>query len=101
MWNAESGALELVAVDALPGGRGPYGHFNVIGNALEWVSDGLEEYSGTDAIDPVLAPESTNRVARSAFADGWIREALGSLDPLAEPPGVRCAFDAEPDMLAR
>jgi formylglycine-generating enzyme required for sulfatase activity len=101
VWNAETGTLALVPADALPGGRGPYGHFNVIGNALEWVSDGLAEYSGAEATDPVLAPESSDRVARSAFADGWIRAAHDSLDVSTWPPGVRCAFDTEPEMLAR
>jgi hypothetical protein len=93
----------LASIDAYPTGRGPYGHLNVIGNALEWVADGFVDYSGEEQVDPLLEPELPGRhTVRSVFEPaGWVRESEFFLDPTSDPPGVRCAFDAEPDMLAR
>lgn len=93
----------LAPIDAYPTGRGPYGHFNVVGNALEWVADGFVDYGAEDQVDPLLAPDLRgHHTARSLFEPvGWLRQSEYFLDSLAEPPGVRCAFDAEPDMLAR
>ncbi|MFO0708898.1 MAG: SUMF1/EgtB/PvdO family nonheme iron enzyme [Sandaracinus sp.] len=109
-FDAASDTRSLVRIDALPDGRGPYGHFNVIGNAIEWVADDFTLYSISgeatvypdgDATDPLLAPGTGNRIARSLFADGWQLRDEDSLDTDIFPPGVRCAFDVEPTMLAR
>lgn len=99
----------LLPIDALPEGRSPYGHFNVIGNALEWAQDDFRPYPGDghanlyppgDTTDP-LESGSGNRIIRSTFGDGWVIWDEEHLDTDSMPPGVRCAFDARPEMLAR
>jgi formylglycine-generating enzyme required for sulfatase activity len=109
-FDSSSNTRSLVPVDALPDGRGIYGHFNVIGNALEWVADDFALYPSAgestvypvgDATDPLLAPGTGNRIARSVFDDGWQLRDEDSLDTDAFPPGVRCAFDTQPSILPR
>lgn len=94
----------VVAIDSRADGVGPYGHEQVIGNALEWVADGFEgfpSYPADDVTDPLLGSDSPNRLARSLLGEGWERIDADHLDWATRPPGVRCAFDAEPEMLAR
>ena len=78
----------------MPMGRGPYGHFHVIGNAREYVQDGFAPYSADDVVDPFQPPGEGNRLVRSLFAPAYARDDRGIV-------GVRCAFDSEPEMLAR
>jgi formylglycine-generating enzyme required for sulfatase activity len=86
------------AVDTLAAGRGPYGHHHLVGNALEYVRDGLAAYSASDRVDPLDAPDSENRLVRSLFGYGYQRDAYLFAGPTV---GVRCAFDTEPELLAR
>jgi formylglycine-generating enzyme required for sulfatase activity len=96
----------LVAIDAYPEGRSLYGHYNVIGNALEWVQDDFvpltgdgrgDLYPGGDRTDPLITGTG-NRLARSDFGSGW---RVWDEDHAQLPTGVRCAFDTRPEMLAR
>ncbi len=99
----------LVPIDAYPEGRSPYGPYNVVGNVLEWVADDFLEfpgegrmnlYPGGDETDPLMTG-SSNRLARSVYGYGWKVWDEEHLPAELEPPGVRCAFDEEPEMLAR
>jgi hypothetical protein len=87
-------------------GQSLYGHYNVIGNALEWVRDDFipyvgdgrgDLYAGGDATDPLMTGTG-NRLARSPFGSGW---RAWDEDHLRHPAGVRCAFGSPPEMLAR
>ena len=87
-------------IDSLPLGRGPYGHFHVLGNALEYVADGYSRYTATTVTDPFTAPSSRgSRVIRSQLLQGWARDSYEFAG--GDPTGVRCAFDTEPEMLSR
>lgn len=82
------------AIDSMPIGRGPYGHFHLIGNAREYVQDGVAPYSGEDTLDPLVPPIGLRRTVRSVSSAGYQRDDRGIV-------GVRCAFDTEPEMLSR
>ncbi len=96
---ADDGAL--VAIDSHPQGVGPFGHFHVIGNAAEWVADTVAPYRAEDAVDPLDDVPGDERVIRSLFQGGWIRDSFDDFPSNRVPIGVRCAFDVEPEPLLR
>ena len=69
------GRLPTSAVDSLPDGRGVYGHFNVIGNATEWVADWarIPVWPRDGAlVDPRNdVPSEYGHAARSHFQPAW------------------------------
>ena len=87
-------------VDSVAIGRGPYGHFHVIGNMQEWVADGYEDYSDAPAIDPFTSPTTRDsRVIRSQLGQGWYRDSYEFAG--SNLSGVRCAFDSPPAIYPR
>lgn len=89
----------LLEVDAMPSGRGVYGHFNVIGNVTEWVADWFRNPawpSGVPLVNPRNdVPSEFGHLARSAFGPAWT-----SLTPEFNGwpgAGIRCAFDTAPE----
>jgi serine/threonine-protein kinase len=45
----DSGYGKLLPVDSFPEGQSPYGCFNMVGNAAEWVADYYDAYPGNEA----------------------------------------------------
>lgn len=111
-----SSAASVVPVGMHPMDTGPYGHLDVVGNALEWVADRVYVYDGSDETDPLGPSEPSEkwgeaRVVRPGGAHPWDRAAFGPtpdrergtptfFDGPDRPVGTRCAFDAEPAPLA-
>ncbi len=96
---ADSPPPAFVAVDSLPDGRGVYGHFNVIGNATEWVADWarIPVWPRDGAlVDPRNdVPSEYGHAARSHFQPAWT---VLAPDTSGWPgAGIRCAFDAAPE----
>lgn len=95
----------VVAVDSLPSGVGPYGHFHLYGNASEWVEDSAVQYGvepGALRVDPeparVPGALALTRGAMPGWA--WTRYAVHSVPELEwDAYGVRCAFDERPSPL--
>lgn len=88
--------VTMVPIDSYGAGRGPYGHYNVVGNAAEWAADSLAVYDEDDRVDPLDDDASGERVIRSLFGPGWDRDTFEDFPRNHVPIGVRCAFDAEP-----
>jgi formylglycine-generating enzyme required for sulfatase activity len=106
---AEGGDL-LIAIDSFPEGRGPYGHYGLMGNAWEWIFDRMELY-GTDRLTDPTGPATADipglRILRPGPDYIWDRllerddpaEHVDRLGSRLWPQGTRCAFDVEPDAL--
>jgi len=92
----------LLEVGSLPLGRGPYGHFEVIGNVNEWVVDWLAiPFWGPEGalVDPRNdVPSEFGHMARSEFGPGW-RASSPEYNGFWGAAGIRCAFDAAPEPL--
>jgi sulfatase modifying factor 1 len=97
----------FAAVGSYPGGIGPYGHHDLIGNAAEWVVDDLaDRYPAGSATDPVGPVGGPTWILRGSYLDGvrffhWADDATSDLFIIEwnSVPGVRCAFDAEPSSM--
>jgi formylglycine-generating enzyme required for sulfatase activity len=105
--NCPGTAAFVVRVTAFPEGVGPYGHLNLMGNAVEWVVDSAVPYavSGEEArVDPpaaIVAGEAGVVRGLSSRASFFRQPEAPTLDwpgPFF-PVGVRCAFDVRPEPL--
>ena len=52
----------------------PWGLYDILGNVLEWCSDGKRLYSAEDAIDP-MGPEDPKRITRGGSWNGYAEAA--------------------------
>jgi formylglycine-generating enzyme required for sulfatase activity len=96
------GEVLTLPVGSFPAGVGPYGAWDLAGNAAEWVQDWYNPNYYTTA--PVSDPQGPERGAIKAMRGGsWLKPAIslrtadrdwGTMDSHPSGTGFRCARDA-------
>ncbi len=98
----------IVPVGSYPQGRGPYGHHDLLGNAVEWVADSMLNYpvdSGELRVEPPAAYDPAAQAVLRGLPDApytFERYPEASVPDWRLPAyawGVRCVFDEQPEPL--
>lgn len=85
-----STGLDLSPIDSHPDGRGPFGHFNLVANAGEWVTGTLHQYPAAPQVDPMVDDGSGMHLARMTTLNQGGGEGAAT---------ARCLFTSPPEPL--
>ncbi|MBI4671919.1 MAG: SUMF1/EgtB/PvdO family nonheme iron enzyme [Chloroflexi bacterium] len=105
--SAESGFGDTTPVDQYPDGESPYHAMDMLGNILQWTTDGYGPYDASQPDNPTGQASSPFKVLRgSAFYDDYSRSRTTIRN--YTPPdnsganiGFRCASPASPEKFIR
>jgi formylglycine-generating enzyme required for sulfatase activity len=92
---------DIAVVGSDPGGRGPYGQLNLMGNMAEWVLDYYEAYDGSTCDDCAVITDGTFPYERTFRGGAWnqssglraVARNTGTPDARDASLGFRCARD--------
>jgi formylglycine-generating enzyme len=89
-WHARNSRQKTHRVGLqLPNAFGAFGLHDMLGNVMEWCSDGYERYPIGEVIDPTGPQDASHRVIRGG---AWYNEASAFCRPAARDhraPGIR------------
>jgi formylglycine-generating enzyme required for sulfatase activity len=98
LYKEDDGFALTAPVGSFPGGRSPYGLFDMVGNVWEWVSDWDAPYGADPEKDPPGARNGTKRILRGGAFTGssstWVRATKRYSDlpeTRSHAYGFRCA----------